>query len=97
MTDHTREMQHKDLDVEEHHAEEHHNRPDIHTDKKVEKDHENIKGAYGDQDYRSALRGFTGKKEEKDGRSQISNGENKTHKSEDEQYREALRSMNRKK
>jgi hypothetical protein len=90
-------MQHKNLDVEEHHAEEHRNMPDIQTDKKVEKDRENIKGAYGDQDYRAALRGFAGKDEEKDERSQISDREKETHKSEDEQYREALRSMNQKK
>ncbi|KYG96195.1 hypothetical protein ABEW24_19750 [Paenibacillus jamilae] len=95
--DSTREMPHKDIDVEEHHAKEQHKVPDIQTDKKVEKDRENIKDAYGDQDYRAALRGFARKDEEKDGRSQISNGEKETHKSEDEQYREALRSMNQKK
>ncbi|MCF2720526.1 hypothetical protein NLX78_13570 [Paenibacillus sp. Lou8.1] len=95
--DSTREMPHKDIDVEERHAEEQHKVPDIQTDKKVEKDRENIKDAYGDQDYRAALRGFARKDEEKDGRSQISKGEKETHKSEDEQYREALRSMNQKK
>ncbi|WP_311079961.1 hypothetical protein [Paenibacillus polymyxa] len=96
-TDPTQEIQHEDLDVKDNHVEKHHKLPDIHTDKKVEKEHENIKDAYGDQDYRAALRGFARKNEEKDGRSQIPNEENETHKSEDEQYREALRSMNRKK
>ncbi|WDM21379.1 hypothetical protein [Paenibacillus polymyxa] len=96
-TDPTREIQHEDLDGKDNHVEKHHKLPDIHTGKKVEKEHENIKDAYGDQDYRAALRGFARKNEEKDGRLQIPNEENETHKSEDEQYREALRSMNRKK
>ncbi|MDY8095443.1 hypothetical protein UY456_20975 [Paenibacillus polymyxa] len=95
--DPTQDMPPKDIDVEEHHAEEQHKAPDIQTDKKVEKDRENIKDAYGDQDYRAALRGFAIKDEGKDRRSPISNGEKETHKSEDEQYREALRSMNQKK
>lgn len=92
-----RETPPKDISVEEHDAEEQHKVPDIQMDKKVKKNRENIKAAYGDQDYRAALRGFAKKDEEKDRRSQISNGEKETHKSEDEQYREALRSMNQKK
>ncbi|AHM67939.1 hypothetical protein ACT3XG_21085 [Paenibacillus polymyxa] len=97
LTEHTGEIQPKNSSVEEHRAEEQHKLPDIQTDIKVEKDRENTEGAYGDQDYRAALRGFAGKDEEKDGHSRLSNGEKENSKSEDEQYREALRSMNRKK
>ncbi|MGG4221107.1 hypothetical protein ABEW32_23110 [Paenibacillus jamilae] len=87
----------QDASAEEHHAEEHHKLPHVQTDMKVEKDSEKMEGAYGDRDYRAALRGFAGKDGEKDGSSQKSNGEKGTSKSNDEQYREALRSMNQKK
>ncbi|WP_225998947.1 hypothetical protein [Paenibacillus sp. BJ-4] len=97
LTDHAREAQHKAADTREHHAEEHHKVPDTHADVKVEREHGDHQATYDDQDYRAALRGFAGKGEEKDGRSQMTHGENETPKSEDEQYREALRSMNRKK
>ncbi|NEU25743.1 hypothetical protein G3M74_06230 [Paenibacillus polymyxa] len=97
LTEHTGEMQPKDSGVEEHRAQEHQKLPDIHTDMKVEKDRKNTESTYGDQDYRAALRGFAGKDEEKDGSSPKSIGEKEASKSEDEKYREALRSMNQKK
>ncbi|WP_025718014.1 hypothetical protein [Paenibacillus sp. 1-18] len=110
LPDHTREAQHKAVDAsEQHHVEEHHKVPGKHTDVKVEREREdqhatNLAGnpdthqaTYDDQDYRAALRGFAGKGKEEDGRSPMTHGENEALKSEDEQYREALRSMNRKK
>ncbi|AZH31184.1 hypothetical protein [Paenibacillus sp. M-152] len=97
LTEHNGEMPPKDSEVEEHRAKEHQKLPDIQTDMKVEKDRKNIEGAYGDQDYRAALRGFAGKDGEKDGGSPRSNGKKGTSKSKDEQYREALRSMNQRK
>jgi FtsZ-interacting cell division protein ZipA len=105
LPDHAGEAQHKAADASEHHAGEYHKVPDIHADVKLERerrDHQDAyrdtdQDTYDDQNYRAALRGFAGKSEEKDGRSQIIHGENESPKSEDEQYREALRSMNRKK
>ncbi|MEC0235470.1 hypothetical protein P4H71_14160 [Paenibacillus kribbensis] len=105
LPDHAREAQHKAIDASEHHAEEHHKVPDTHADVKLEgerRDHrdayrDTYQDTYDDQDYRAALRGFAGKSEEKDGRSKMTHGENETPKSKDEQYREALRSMNRNK
>ncbi|KJD47266.1 hypothetical protein [Paenibacillus terrae] len=87
--DSTRETRHKAAEAGIHHEE-----SDVDTNTRPLRD--NI-DSYGDQDYRAALRGFAGKGEEKEEPHKNNHGERETHKSEDEQYREALRSMNRKK
>lgn len=109
LPDHLREAQHKAIDASEHHAEGHHKVPDIHANVKLERERgdyqdtyqetyrDTFQGTYDDQDYRAALRGFAGKSEERDERSRRTHKENEIPKSEDEKYREALRSMNRKK
>ncbi|MBE0341973.1 hypothetical protein E4V51_13390, partial [Paenibacillus sp. 28ISP30-2] len=75
----------------------HHEEPEVDTNTKPLRDSIHTKDSYGDQDYRAALRGFAGKGEEKEEPHKNNHGERETHISEDEQYREALRSMNRKK
>ncbi|MGW8959918.1 hypothetical protein [Paenibacillus sp. NPDC055715] len=89
LPDPARKTLHKVADAEVHHEE-----PDVDTNTKPLRDSVD---SYGDQDYRAALRGFAGKGEEKEEPHKNNYGERETHKSEDEQYREALRSMNRKK
>jgi cytoskeletal protein RodZ len=104
LPDDTEETRHKTVEV-------HHDEPSADTNTKLVKDSQKdirtdktfsdgsitTRDSYGDQDYREALRGFAGKGEEKEGRPKTNNGESEAHRSEDEQYREALRSMNRKK
>ncbi|MGW9528017.1 hypothetical protein ACWHAM_09750 [Paenibacillus terrae] len=87
----TRETRHKAAEAEVHHKE-----PVADSSTKPMRDSVDTKDSYGDQDYRAALRGFAGK-EDKEELHKHNHGERETHKSEDEQYREALRSMNRKK
>ncbi|MGG1669103.1 hypothetical protein ACIFOE_00360 [Paenibacillus sp. NRS-1783] len=91
-SDSTRETRHKAAEVEIHREE-----PDVDANTRPMRVSVHTKDSYGDQDYRAALRGFAGKSEEKEEPHRNNHGERETHKSEDEQYREALRSMNRKK
>ncbi|WP_431086873.1 hypothetical protein [Paenibacillus sp. 8b26] len=92
LPDPVRETRHKAAEAGIHHEE-----PEVDTNTKPLRDSIHTRDSYGDQDYRAALRGFAGKGEEKEEPHKNNHGERETHKSEDEQYREALRSMNRKK
>ncbi|MCC3380357.1 hypothetical protein ACFQ5D_07635 [Paenibacillus farraposensis] len=102
LPDHVRDRQHTVVNAGEPQAEERNKAPDTHVDIKPARargDHQGIHGGqdYGDLDYRAALRGFAGKGDDQDERSPKAHEANETPKSEDEQYREALRSMNRNK